>query len=133
MRRARFRGRRQARQTIGKVVQVREHAMETVNSTKQHRVAQWVHGPPRDSLSLEVTFELSLRLRRSQHVGSGQEGLRERGTPRAQGLKGGQCGWSRSKEASGVLLGGKGQVGTGSCFLSRAEGLALLVNAMGNL
>ena len=57
-------------------------------------------------------------------MGSGQEGLRKRSTRVFKDLKEGQ--WY----APG---GGKGQVGTGSCFLSRAEGLALLVNATRSL
>ena len=50
------------RQLRSKMIQIRMHAMKTANSTKQHRVAEWVHQPPRGSPSLEVTFELSLEV-----------------------------------------------------------------------
>lgn len=67
-------------------------------------------------------------------MGSGQEGLRKRNTRVFKDLKEGQCGWKQEQEGQWYAPGsGKGQVGTGSCFLSRAEGLALLVNATRSL
>lgn len=39
------------RQFRSKMIQIRVHAMKTVNSTAQQKVTQWVQGPPRGNIS----------------------------------------------------------------------------------